>query len=327
MNPLPPQTRIRILASAKTGHVVPCIGLAQALGIEPEIVPVRPRALYGALAPWGPADPRDASFREPYPDIAIASARETVPVLRALKRRSAGLVFTVYLGDPRSSRDIFDLVWMPEHDSAQGANIIKTLTAPHPHGMAALETARANPDPRIAGLPSPRIAVLIGGPSGQFAFGEQDIQAVCAALEALLAQGASLAVSTSRRTPSAIMEKLGVIAADPKARGRMFLWTGQGDNPYRAMLALADAFLVTADSVNMIGEAAASGKPVYVVQLAGDAGKFAHFFKEMEARGAARAWSGLLQDRVCEPIDATPEIAAEIARRYGLFRAAMEQHR
>ncbi len=209
--------------------------------------------------------------------------------------------------------------------AAQGANIIKTLTAPHPHGAAALDMARQNPDPRIERLASPRIAVLIGGPSGQFAFGERDIEAVCAALEALLAQGASLAVSASRRTPLAIMEKLGVIAADPKARGRMFLWTGQGDNPYRAMLALADAFLVTADSVNMIGEAAASGKSVHVLQLAGDAGKFAHFHREMEARGVARPWSGVLQKQVCEPIDATPEIAAEIARRYALFRAALKQ--
>lgn len=319
MNRLPAHTRIRILASAKAGHVVPCMGLAHALGIEPEIVPVRPRGLYAALAPWGPADPRDASWREPFPDIAIASARETVPALRALKRKAQDRVFTIYLGDPRVSRSVFDLIWMPEHDGVRGPNIVKTLTAPHPHDLAALASARADPDPRIAALCAPRVAALIGGPSGRYAFSGGDVEAIDAALEAILAQGASLAVTASRRTPPAIKERLQALAARPAAKGRVFVWDGAGDNPYRTMLALADAFLVTADSVNMIGEAAATGKPVHVLSPTGDAGKFARFHALMQERGATRPWAGAIQQWTYEPIDATADIAAEIVRRYTLF--------
>src|SRR3546814_5644221 len=47
-----------------------------------------------------------------------------------------------------------------------------------------------------------------------------------------------------------------------------------GENPYFAYLGLADAILVTADSVNMVCEAASTGKPVYVIDLDGSSDKF-----------------------------------------------------
>jgi hypothetical protein len=39
---------------------------------------------------------------------------------------------------------------------------------------------------------------------------------------------------------------------------------GQTDNPYPALLALADQFIVTGDSASMLAEAAGTGKPVAV---------------------------------------------------------------
>src|SRR3546814_15726728 len=52
------------------------------------------------------------------------------------------------------------------------------------------------------------------------------------------------------------------------------IWDGEGENPYFAYLGLADAILVTADSVNMVCEAASTGKPVYVIALDGSSDKF-----------------------------------------------------
>ena len=49
----------------------------------------------------------------------------------------------------------------------------------------------------------------------------------------------------------------------PRGGGRSAgLYLGRvGRNPYLAMLALADAILVTGDSANMVGEAASTGRP------------------------------------------------------------------
>ena len=44
-----------------------------------------------------------------------------------------------------------------------------------------------------------------------------------------------------------------------------------------AYMGLADAFIVTCDSVNMLGEAAFTGKPVYAYRLPGGTPKFLQF--------------------------------------------------
>ena len=48
-----------------------------------------------------------------------------------------------------------------------------------------------------------------------------------------------------------------------------YLWDGEGENPYFGLLGLADFLVVTCDSVNMVSEAASTGKPVYVADLPG----------------------------------------------------------
>ena len=47
----------------------------------------------------------------------------------------------------------------------------------------------------------------------------------------------------------------------------MHIWNGPGDgeNPYQGYLAAADRIVVTPDSVNMLSEACAAGKPVFTL--------------------------------------------------------------
>ena len=89
---LPPGTSAWVLASGKVGHEVHCIGIARELGLDPLLKQVAPRALFGALSPFGPIDPRDSAKRPgsllapPFPDIVFAAGRVTVPYLRHLRR-------------------------------------------------------------------------------------------------------------------------------------------------------------------------------------------------------------------------------------------------
>src|SRR5665647_1343612 len=135
---LPAGTRAWVLGSGKIGHEVNCLGVAHELGLDPELRAVRPRLLFQAMAPFGPIDPRDAprragaSLRGPFPDIVFASGRTTVPYLRHLKKASQGKTFTVFLQDPRSGPRTADVIWVPEHDRLRGANVVVTLTSPHP---------------------------------------------------------------------------------------------------------------------------------------------------------------------------------------------------
>lgn len=327
--PVPPGTTCWVITDGKIGDEVHCFGIAEALGLVPERRLVVPRAPWSWFAPYGPPGPRDwpgragSPIAPPFPDIAIASGRRTVPYLRAVKRHSSGSTFTVFSKDPYRGSKTADVVYVPEHDRLRGDNVIATLTSPHRLTARGFADARRDPDPRLATLPAPRVAMILGGPSGQYTFVRRDAERLAAITRTILEHGHSLMVTPSRRTPAFVTEAVTHAAADATRAGRAFVWDEDGENPYLAILALADAILITGDSVNMIGEAAMSGAPIHIVESSGGHPKMTWFIDRMVERGAARRWRGQIEQFSYEPIDATPEIAHAITRHYHAFRARL----
>jgi hypothetical protein len=77
-------------------------------------------------------------------------------------------------------------------------------------------------------------------------------------------QGGSLVVLTSRRTPTDVAR---AISSSLPSQAKLFLWRNDGqDNPYRGILGLADRFVVTGDSVSMIGDVLRLQKPLSIAQ-------------------------------------------------------------
>lgn len=309
-----------VLTDGKAGDEAPCLGLAEAMGLAPERRVVRPRALFAALAPRGPIDPRErpgasgSPIAPPYPDVLIASGRRAVPYLRHVRRASEGRTFTIFVKDPRVPARVADVVWVAAHDGLRGPNVIVTLAAPHLVSTEAMQRARENPDPRIAALAPPRMAMLIGGDSRHHTFAEKDRRTLVGALESMILAGASVMITTSRRTPRSMIEAIKREIADtPK---RAFLWTGGADNPYLQMLAHAQTIVVTADSTNMVGEACATAAPVMVYEPTGGHPRIAAFINSLQKAGRIRRWLGRLESWPCAPIDDTPRIARDIAARY-----------
>jgi uncharacterized protein len=319
---LPQNTRILIVTPDKAGHEVICRGVAQALGGEIASLQAQPRRLYALLAPWGPADPLTPFPSDP-PDIAIGSGRTAAPVLRALKKRSGGRTFTAFLHDPRAKRAAFDMIWAPEHDRLKGPNVISTLSSPHTLSPELIAGARAALDSRVAALKAPRLALLLGGPSSAYKYEPGDVEELARLARTAGEQGYSVMVTPSRRTPVGLTRVVAnAIAALPD--DRRFVWTGDGPNPFLHMIANASAVVVTADSVNMVGEAAATGAPVHLFTPTGRPRKTKIFLDGMIAKGAVRPWAGRIEQWSYEPIDATSDIAAEIARRYAAYRTAQK---
>jgi mitochondrial fission protein ELM1 len=285
---------------------------------------VAPRPFFANLSPYGPLDPKDrpgragSVFAKPLPHIVIACGRITVPYMRAVKRAARDDIFTVFLQDPRVSRGAMDLIWAPEHDGLAGGNVIATLTSPHPFSAARLAAARAEPDPRLAALPAPRAAIILGGPSGAHDFTPADVARLSEAAAAIVRAGYSVMATPSRRTPPALVDALRAGLGDAPA----FVWDGAGANPYGQILAHADAILVTGDSVNMVGEATATGAPVHVFEPSGQSGgKIASYLDALERLGAVRRFAGRIERFSYPPIDSSLTIAREIARRFSASRA------
>ena len=105
----------------------------------------------------------------------------------------AGLAtFTVILLDPKTRASSADLFWVPEHDTRRGANVMTTLTSPHGFSPARLTELRKMVPPQIAALPCPRVAILIGGPNGDYRYTASDEARLIAGLKQLPKSGAGL---------------------------------------------------------------------------------------------------------------------------------------
>ena len=310
-----------IISDGKAGHEALCLGVAEALGLDAEVKRIQSAGVWKALAPWGPVSPAErfgragSLFAPPWPRIAFAAGRTTTPYIRALKRRAGLKTFTVVMLDPKTGPATADLFWVPQHDKRRGANVVTTLTAPHRFSTHRLAEIRAEPDAAIGALPVPRVAVLVGGPNERYLYPESVIQRFQDLVRSLSALGASLMITTSRRTPKTLVTALEALQRETGA----LLWTGEGHNPYPAFLANADAFLVTADSVNMAGEAAATGRPIYVFEPEGGAEKFKAFHAALHDLGVTRPAPARFEalDTWSYPVlDAAATIADEIEHRW-----------
>ena len=315
-----------VLSDGKAGNENPCLGLAEAVGLATTIKRVRPRAPWSLLppqlwlAPFSAPGPGSDPLAPPWPDLLIAAGRQSVALSIAIKRASGGRCFTVQLLDPRVDPANFDLVVAPKHDRLEGANVIATrgaLNRVTPERLAAAARAVA---PAVAQLPSPRVAVLIGGPSKRHRMASVDATAIGERLAAFArASGAGLMVTMSRRTgtenAAVLRAKLGEVGA--------LIWDGAGANPYFGYLALAEAIIVTSDSVAMTSEACTTGKPVFVIELPGGSGKFERFHRALAEAGCTRPFTdavaaGGLETWRYTPLGETASVAGEVRRRLGI---------
>jgi mitochondrial fission protein ELM1 len=310
-----------VITDGKAGMDVQARGVADALGLDYRMIRIDPQGLWKALAPWGPVAPGErfgaegSQFAPPWPAVAIATGRASIPYIRRLRRVAGAQTFCVVLQDPKTGRDTADLIWVPEHDRRRGPNVVTTPTAPHSFTAERLASLRAAPPSWLADLPRPRVAVILGGKNGIYRFTEADDDRLQNALASLAALGASFMVTPSRRSHQRLIR-----AAEAGTRGRpRFIWDMTGENPYPQFLAHADLLVVTADSVNMTGEACATGQPVWVFEPSGGSAKFRRFHQALQRHGATRPLpdaASSLPDWTYKPLDAAATIAREVERRW-----------
>ena len=102
---------------------------------------------------------------------------------------------------------------------------------------------------RLAHLPRPCTAVLIGGDSGAFVFSGEKGQRLGQLVNSMaLHDGGSLLVTDSARTPGSAFE---AFQRELSVPAYIHHWTEAGDdNPYLAYLALADQLVVTGESMS-----------------------------------------------------------------------------
>jgi hypothetical protein len=143
--------------------------------------------------------------------------------------------------------------------------------------------------PVFQAMKQPVTALLIGGPTRPYCMDEAVVSTLLQELKKQLA-GGSLFISTSRRTPDAVVDYL---RQHKPPNNTLYCWQpDDSNNPYFALLGLADYFVVTGDSLSMLVEIARLGKPLAIYPLPEQGGLVAHALRQ--AVMAIRCFPGQL---------------------------------
>ncbi len=260
--------RVWVLSSPRAGERTQLLALAEALGCPYEVKRIAHRPLGAALELLGGehllgvdqehSDTLDA----PWPDLVLLAHQSNEMVARWIRRQSGGRTRLVLLGRPWAPVESFDLVvTTPQYALPEAANVVHNLLPLHGVTAERLADAAERWEPRLGHLPRPFVTVLVGGSSGPYVF---DAQAAARlgreASELARSLGGSVLVSTSARTKPAAVDALFAAIDAPACLHR---WSAaDSQNPYFGFLGLADRIIVTADSISMIAEASATGRPV-----------------------------------------------------------------
>lgn len=259
-----------VLLGRGTGGNAQMVSLAQALAWPYEtrhLVYSRyshcPNLLLGASA-IGIDRRRSAALEPPWPDLVIAGSRRSAPVARWIKRQSGGRARLVHLMHTQAPLEHFDLIiTTPQYRLPAYANVLHNAAPLTNIDAARLAAAKAQWTARFAHLPRPFTALLVGGNSSSYVLDPATAERLAGTTSAQVRRGGgTLLVTTSARTPADACDAL-LAAVDCPAF--VHRWRpNDPENPYMALLALADRFIVTADSASLLADACTIGPPVEV---------------------------------------------------------------
>ena len=145
---------------------------------------------------------------------------------------------------------------------------------------------------------------------GQRPPGEQRLAALAAFAAA---NNANLFLVASQRCPDTVLKYLQT-ALPPD---HCMIATNDQPNPYPGILAIADAVIVTSDSVNMASEAASTGKPVLIAYWQAETGRIAKFHQTMQDSSHTAPLSQLLPTGQFVPLDESAMLRKQISARLG----------
>ncbi len=264
--------RAWVLQSPHSGDNTQLRALSSALGWPAEVKRLSYKASEGALrflslpSLAGVDLAKSSPLSPPWPDLVLCSGRGAEAGSFWLKRQNPKLRI-VFIGTPWSALHRFDLViTTPQYRLPEASNVLHLTLPLHDVGPERIAAQARLWEPRFAHLPRPFTAVLVGGRRGPHLFPPPSPpRPGRGAGGPGRGKGGAPPPSTSARTGEAAVAALEAAIGVPHV---LYRWEGpSGENPFHAFLGLAEDIVVTADSVSMLAEASATGKPVHLFDI------------------------------------------------------------
>ena len=276
----------------------------------PRLVPFLPKTL---LSSWLGSIANRLSKGKPA--IIITCGRRMAGTSIALyllsKEHEVG-TRTIHIQDPRLPPHYFDILIVPQHDPARGANVLTSMASLNRLDMSKIADATNQLDEKLRALPAPRVAVLLGGANRRYGISAMMAKDMAKRLADFATKtGASLALIPSRRTPTNFVSQLTAALAPLPYE----VMDQAENNPYPGILGLVDAVIVTSDSVNMISEATITGLPILIAEWQSETGRIGAFHDAMMAAGHIAPLRDQLPQDGFTPLFEMPTIVKSVLAR------------
>ena len=267
--------RVWLVTGYRAGERSQILALAEALGWPYELKQLAYRkagmrtALLRGVGLQGIRVEASSPLTPPWPDLVISAGMRNEPVVRWIRAQTAGRTRLVHIGRPWAKHEQFDLlITTPQYRLPERGNIIHNTGTLHRVTAERLALEADAWRAEYAHLPGPYLGVILGGNSGPYTLGENTAALIARRVSDLAEQmGASVLATSSARTPGKALQAFECNLSGPCD---LYRWrpNDAAHNPYFGILALSSALVVSADSISMLSEACATGKPVYMADLA-----------------------------------------------------------
>lgn len=273
-------TRVLILRDEKPGHFHQAEGVALALA---RLTPVEADRLEVRPARWATSDARkfilrrlaqDARFwlktmfgidldAVARPEMIVGSGWPTIAAGMLLSRHfDVPFIFAGPIGGYRTGPKVLSLVASPRQAGDPGAVLAPIPCTVDPDAYPAPRRLTRPED--LAGA---TLSLLIGGSAYRREFPQNEWDALLALVPELAARfGVRWQVSTSRRTPDAVVDRFKALAEAGVLAG-FIDYRDAGAGSVRDLFG-ADALVVTEDSMSMLAEGLAARRPVVALKSA-----------------------------------------------------------
>jgi uncharacterized protein len=210
---------------------------------------------------------RSDLLEAPWPDLILTVGRRPSMASLWVKRQSGGHSKVVLVGKPTGRMMDFDLIicsaekHMPPMPNCQAIEL-PLMRVDEAGVKAEAELWRQ----RWQDLPRPLIAFLIGGATSPYVMNRKvALELIELANWVVDDLGGTPYFTTSRRTSPVVVD---ILRESLPGQAVLYEWTAAGgDNPYRALMGLADGFVVSGDSISMMVEVVYLRRPLAIFSL------------------------------------------------------------
>lgn len=209
---------------------------------------------------------RSDPLEPPWPDLIVTIGRRPSMAALWVRKKAAGATRIILVGKPTGQMRAFELVVASAENQLPPLANLLSITLPLMRvDHQAVSDAAARWRSRLDALPRPLIGFLIGGETNPYRMDTAVADSLLREARRVIHMGGTPYLTTSRRTPPQVVTQL----KDQLPEGaQLFAWDAVNpENPYKALLGLADGFIVTGDSISMMVEVARMEKPLQIFAL------------------------------------------------------------